>query len=215
MRSWAKGPFMNQSLAVSRAGAYASLAAFLVTLPTKEMMDDLRRLACAVCGDGCVCDFSDVGDAIQVFHDRTSVTCSARFVPLSEQCVYRAECTKGESWTYGPVTGSRSSHVLACYRKAGFGFKGIQGFEPVVRSLRPDSLAAECAFMAYLLNRAACCSQSAESDEQFADAFLREHLSSWVGRAADMSEQTGNDYYAFIVRLCASFVRADVSAMSA
>lgn len=143
------------------------------------------------------------GEQAQTFFDRIAVPCSAIYVPLFEQCICDAVHDSGR-WTFGPLDGGQTRHVVRCYERAGFDYRRLGGYEPIVRSLRPDALAAECAFMAFLLT------ESANADRiAYADAFLLAHLAPWTGKAAHICEEAGDDWVSSLVADCAAFVTKD------
>lgn len=181
---------MNEHAASSaeRANAYATLASLLLNPP-------------------------DDAELKQAYLERLLVPCSPAYVPLSEQCVRGAVEDDGR-WTFGPVDGVHSRHVLRCYERAGFDYRRLCGHEPLVRSLRPDSLAAECAFVAFLLEHAEHASDEEASAGRiaYAEAFLREHMGKWVCDAAHACAQAcPDDLVTYIVKTCAERVCADVA----
>ena len=148
----------------------------------------------------------DNTELAQVFFDRITVPCSRTYVPLSEQCVRDATRACGR-WSFGAVDGKHARHVASCYEKAGFDHRRLQGYEPLVRSLRADSLAAECAFLAFLF------SGEAPDDGRvaYADSFLQAHLATWVDKAALICLEKGDDFIGHLVAECASYVSADAA----
>lgn len=179
---------MTQSVTTSieRASAYAAFASLLLSPPQN-------------------------GEDERAFFNRLIVPCSSAYVPLSEQCIRTATCIEGY-WTFGAVDGTHRRHVLRCYRHAGFDHRRLCGFEPIVGSLRPDALAAECAFMAFLLAGTAKASdaEAAGGRIDYANAFLREHLNAWVADAARACASVHpDDHVARIVTACASFASSD------
>lgn len=149
----------------------------------------------------------DDAELAQAFFDRVAVSCSPAYVPLAEQCVRDARFADGR-WSFGGMDGRHARHVAQCYEKTGFDYRQLQGCEPLARSLRPDSLATECAFMAFLL------SECSAHDGRFAyaDAFLLKHLATWVDRAALICAETGDDLVTRLVAECAAFVAEDAAA---
>lgn len=148
----------------------------------------------------------------QAFFDRLVIASSPVFVPLSEQSMRDARYRDGH-WKFGAVDGSITRHVMRCYEHAGFDHRQLRGAEPLVRSLRPDALAAECAFMAFLLAGDDAAVEEATEETgrgAYADAFLDAHLGLWACDAASACEAScSDDYLALIVRACADYVSAD------
>lgn len=164
-----------------RAGVYAAFASLLVNPPDDEVQ-------------------------AQAFFDRLAVPCATTYVPLSEQCIRDAVCNN-ERWTFGPMDGAQTRHVVRCYERAGFDFRQLQGYEPIARSLRPDALAVECAFMAFLLAE-----DADDGRVAYANAFLETHLARWVDKAARICAETGEDPVSRLVADCAAFVAEDMQA---
>lgn len=188
-----------------RAETYAALAFALINVPTRdtetlvERLGEAAGLPCAPNGDR---EALDSGALEQELFDRTVVPSSPTYVPLFEQAVRGAE-RRGEVWRFPAVTGSHSLHVERCYRRVGFEYRNLAGQPEIVASLHADSLAVECAFMAFLLLSDDGCARVR------ADQFLKQHLGCWVEKAAVICSERSDDRYARIVRLCALYAKAD------
>ncbi|MRX82098.1 molecular chaperone TorD family protein [Eggerthella guodeyinii] len=149
----------------------------------------------------------------QAFLERLLVSNSPTFVPLSEQCIREAHCAEGR-WRFGTIDGRHRRHVMRCYDHVSFDFRRLHGYPVLVQSLRADSLATECAFMAFLLAGV----ETVEVDEPtdgriaFADAFLNAHLGLWVNDAARACASAGSDdHVTRTVEACATFVSSELA----
>ena len=130
--------------------AEACAEAFL-NEPSAQIVDDVARVARAL-GDGRL-DGVVADEALrQRYSERFFVPTGPLYVPLSE-CSVRGAAEEEGRVRYAPVSGAQADHVLRCYRAVGFDYRALAGFGPAVGSLRPDSLAAELAFMAFWLAR--------------------------------------------------------------
>ena len=130
--------------------AEACAEAFL-NEPSAQIVDDVARVARAL-GDGRL-DGVVADEALrQRYSERFFVPTSPLYVPLSE-CSVRGAAEEEGRVRYAPVSGAQADHVLKCYRAVGFDYRALAGFGPAVGSLRPDSLAAELAFMAFFGSR--------------------------------------------------------------
>lgn len=140
------------------------------------------------------------------FLERTAVPCSPGFVPLSEQCIRDARRSDG-CWSFGATDGAHARHVARCYQRAGFDHRRLRGHDALVRSLRPDALAAECAFVAFLL-------MDAKADAgryAFANAFVQTHLGTWIEKASRICHDVDSeDALSRLVSDCAAFVTEDL-----
>lgn len=150
------------------------------------------------------------------YYGRFFVTSSPSFVALRENSLRTGSPTEGV-FSYGPGEGRFSRHVAQCYAAVGFDYRTLHGFMPAVASLKADSLAAECAFYAYLNNAQALEEEQGASGEHLAKlarAFATTHLLPFATVATSVirqkpDAQTGNDLYA---RICA-FVRDSLLAL--
>ena len=100
--------------------------------------------------------------------------------------------------------------MLRCYRAVGFDYRALAGFGPAVGSLRPDSLAAELAFMAFLARAAAeAAGEDPAASERAAELlrqFAREHANAWLPKAARLLAAGDDDLYARTAALAADAV---------
>ena len=124
----------------------------LVNEPTPEVLADLRKVAAAL-GGGLFDGIEPDGALRQRYYDRMFVTTSPHYVPLIESSVANRIEADGRV-SYGAVSSSKSDHVIRCYKTAGFDYTGMRGYEIAVKSLHPDSMASELAFMAFLAEAA-------------------------------------------------------------
>ena len=171
-------------------------------------MDDVARVARAL-GDGRL-DGVVADEALrQRYSERFFVPTGPLYVPLSE-CSVRGAAEEEGRVRYAPVSGARADHVLRCYRAVGFDYRALAGFGPAVGSLRPDSLAAELAFMAFLARAAAeAAGEDPAASERAAGLlrqFAREHANAWLPRAARLLAAGDDDLYARTAALAADAV---------
>lgn len=170
-------------------------------------------------------------DARQRFYDRVLVGASPLFVPLSESCVLGAADEGDGAVRWGSVESRRTDHVAACYAAAGFDPRTLEGFSPAISALRPDSLAAELAFLSLLKAREAAAWRAAGDAESASGAdaagaadvaasaedaagqgrrwaalarqFAAEHPARWARGAAGRLAAGDDDLYAALVRCAA------------
>ena len=196
-----------QSIARAQATAFGVCAAALLNEPTFSLIEDVEKVA-HVLGNGCFEDLVDSGDLFQRYYDRFFVPVSSYYVPLVESCVARRRQTES-GWELGSYDGPSADHVLRCYKTVGFDWRGLEGYTLAVQTAKPDSLAIEAAFVAFL--------KKAESQAETADCksigllcdeFVRLHPARWAGDAAMLMEQKGDDFYARMVRLLAQLFEA-------
>lgn len=148
----------------------------------------------------------NAADLRQRYFDRFFVTTSPVYMPLSEQCVRKAQKID-EHWRFGQKLGSYTTHVAECYRIAAFDFRKLIGFEPAIQSLATDSLAAETAFIGYLLSKQLESNAAAGRQwNEFREKFIDEHLGQWVVKAAAIMASQADDIYAETVALLAKFI---------
>lgn len=160
--------------------------------PSDVVLADIRAVAHAM-GNDRFDSFEASDQLTQRYYDRVLVASSVLYVPLQESCVRRS-ILQDNARCYASSGGAYAGHVERCYQVAGFDRGLLQGFDLALRSLRPDSLAAELAFVAFLLQ------QPGERAVQLAVQFCTEHLGRWVGVAQECLTETNDDLYA---RLCA------------
>ena len=159
----------------------------LVNEPTPEVLADLRKVAAA----------------LGMF-----VTTSPHYVPLIESSVANRIEADGRV-SYGAVSSSKSDHVIRCYKTAGFDYTGMRGYEIAVKSLHPDSMASELAFMAFLAEAAVeeleagkGADGGACAGERLLCDFARRHTR-WFADAARLMAATDDDLYARVAALAA------------
>lgn len=198
-----------------RAYAYSLFSSLLLNEPHEDTLAAVSELATsfdAPAGIKASLEmFSDVESAQEAFYQRTILAATARYFPFCEQSVRTAHQKEGV-WRPGPLHGSYETHVIRCYKHAGFDYEKVEPTTPIAAPLKADSLIAECAFMAYLLDQAAHAEEASEQYSQYAQDFLESHLSTWVTRGADILISKGSDYYAYTVALCAAFIASDAEA---
>lgn len=186
------------------AAVARTCTAALVNEPTEKVVDALRSVA-EVLGDARFDETLPDQVLQQRYYDRFFVTASPWYLPLCESSVRDAAEEDGRV-TYAPVGGARADHVLACYRAVSFDYRRIEGFDLAVKSLRPDSMAAELAFMAFLADAAADGvgdPDSAQRAVQLLEQFAREHAVRWFGKAAECLRRVDDDFYSRVVSLAA------------
>lgn len=171
--------------------------------PRPSVLADLRAVAQAM-GDGRFDAFEASDELTQRYYDRVLVASSPLFVPLQESCVRRS-AMQGDTRCYASSGSAYAGHVERCYQAAGFDVGLLKGFDLALRSLRPDSLAAELAFVAFLLR------QAGEHPAQLAAQFCTEHLCRWVGIAQECLMETDDDLYARLGAFSAEAVEAAVA----
>ena len=188
----------------------AVCAEALLNLPTEDVVANVRSVAEALGDDG----FNDVGaDAAleQRYYDRFFVSAHPAYVPLCEDAV-RGGYMDDDRFRYGSVCGKHYAHTLTCYKAVGFDFRRIEGFEPSVSMLKPDSMASELAFLAFLADSALAAegrdSEVAQRSRELLVTFARDHASRWFGDAVECLERFDEDFYAGVCALAAESVAA-------
>lgn len=181
-----------------RSRAYALGARFLLEGPTRSNVEALALLA----DPSALPAFDEA--AMERFLERSVISCSAGYVPLAEQALQRARQVGG-AWRFASMTGAYSRQIAAIYAAFGFDYRKLCGQECITRSLRPDSLAAECAFMAALLQDSDC-----SRNQCFADEFLRQHIGRWAEKASDVCAADEPDWLAASTDYIAQLVRSDL-----
>lgn len=188
----------------------AVCAEALLNLPTEDVVANVRSVAEALGDD----EFNDVvADAAleQRYYDRFFVSAHPAYVPLCEDAV-RGGYMDDDRFRYGSVCGKHYAHTLTCYKAVGFDFKRIEGFEPSVSMLKPDSMASELAFLAFLADSALAAesrdSEVAQRSRELLVTFARDHASRWFGDAAECLERFDEDFYAGVCALAAESVAA-------
>jgi hypothetical protein len=200
------------------ARIYESFAFILVNEPDDRVLRAYESI-CSLVGSRKPVDKHSLltqADVVlkQRYFDRFFVTTSLFYAPLNEQCIRRAYQSDG-AWRFGQRAGTYSLHVAECYHLAGFDFKMLNGFEPTVKTLLVDSLAAETAFMGHLLiKQSEADHEAAKQWDEFRRVFINEHLGQWVSKAATIMRSQADDLYAEAVSLLAEFIALDKSTWS-
>ncbi len=188
----------------------AVCAEALLNLPTEDVVANVRSVAEALGDD----EFNDVvADAAleQRYYDRFFVSAHPAYVPLCEDAV-RGGYMDDDRFRYGSVCGKHYAHTLTCYKAVGFDFRRIEGFEPSVSMLKPDSMASELAFLTFLADSALAAegrdSEVAQRSRELLVTFARDHASRWFGDAVECLERFDEDFYAGVCALAAESVVA-------
>lgn len=195
-------------------------ARILAGRPNLESVAELRRVAAlvdaadpercaAACEDG---EKIDSAALAQRFDQRFFVTSSPLYIPLSENCIRQRRVVGGQV-AYGPVEGADSVHVAACYEAAGFNWRAALGAGLLAHAARPDALAAELLFAAWIAR--SCAEAAACGDEQqarhagaLAKLFCDQHLSRWAADAAELLAATDEDLFSQAATLAVRAVEA-------
>lgn len=172
----------------------------LLNEPSETVLGDVRRVAQAL-GDTRFDGIQAGPELTQRYYDRLFVSSSPYFVPLVESSITKRVTSNGKL-TYGPLRSARGDHALACYREVGFDYRALRGYEMTVKSLHPDSLAAELAFLAELARAAAGEQAEAPAARRLLADFLRRHAG-WFADAADCLAERDDDLYARVAALAA------------
>lgn len=177
----------------------------LVNKPSPEIVADVCNVGRILDIDSCE-SFEANQELEQRYYDRFYVPTSPYFIPLVENSI-REACSVGVHKRYGSTKGMFSREVLASYQALHFNYKALPGDEVAVRSLKPDSLASEIAFMSALADKAT----AGDSPNPAASAaalrllglFAREHPQRWFWQAENDMRAVDDDFYAFVVRIAA------------
>ncbi len=175
----------------------------LLSEPSNAVLDDVRRVAHAL-GDTRFDDVAASPELTQRYYNRLFVSSSPYYVPLVESSITKRVTSEGRL-VYGPMTSSRGDHALSCYRTVGFDFRALKGYDLAVKSLHPDSLAVELAFLAELA-RTACANDAADEVRETARRLLADFLArhtAWFADAADCLASSDDDLYARVASLAA------------
>lgn len=197
----------TQSIARAQATVFGVCAAALLNEPTPSLVEDIEKVSHTL-GDGCFEGLVDGGDLSQCYYDRFFVPVSPYYVPLVESCVMQRRQTEN-GWELGSCDGPSADHVLRCYKIVGFDWRELEGCALAVQTAKPDSLAIEAAFVAFLKKAESQAEKAdCESIGQLCDEFVRLHPARWAGDAAMLMEQKGDDFYVRTVRLLAKLFEA-------
>jgi hypothetical protein len=202
---------MTPNVARGVATLFDVCAEALLNEPDERIVSDVQAVASAL-SDRRFDDVSASPELKRRYYERFFVSSSSWFVALRENNIRMGSYAQGPTFSYGPSEGRLSDHVARCYRVAGFDFHALRGFDPAVGTLHADSLAVECAFVAYLKNAQAVEEENGRSGAhaaRMADDFIAMHLLPFSEAAIGLFRQTPDDFYA---RLCA-FVRDCLRAM--
>lgn len=213
----------NEAAVEARAAGevYGVLARIFASALTECSYAEFVQVACLLGCDEFAPGGVDFASAEAVFDARFVVPGGRKYVPLSENCI----ALVGEHGTvpdpvsvprivWGPLEGARSAHVVACYAAAGFNPDAVREGSLEAATLRDDSLAVELAFMAYLAAGEAAAHEAGD-DARVQNArdwqarFLRDHLLTWVDRAATSLVRTSDDLYARAALLAESWCKFD------
>ncbi len=176
----------------------------LVNEPSAAVLDDLARVAQAL-GDARFDGIAPSDDLKQRYYDRLFVTSSAHYVPLIESSVAN-RIEEGGRVSYGSTSSSKSDHVIRCYKTAGFDYAKMRGYPIAVKSLHPDSMASELAFMAFLAEAAVEELEAGKGADCAGERLLRDFVkrhTRWFGDAARLMAKTDDDLYARVAALAA------------
>lgn len=179
--------------------------------PDEAIVDDVRKVAEALGQEGF--GFAVDDDLKQRYYDRLFVSSTAHYVPLIESSVARGAEDDQGVMRYASVQSDLTDHVLRCYRVVGFDYQALSGYDLAVKSLHPDSLASELAFLAFCKGREAACWDEADESQalhwgQLAAQFSRQHAAQWMDKAAACLAATDDDFYARTCALAAAAAQA-------
>lgn len=199
----------NDSLAA--ASVYALFASVLSNEPDAQQVERMGLLLEAA-GAEAPGDVAVGEELVHRFHDRLVVAVSPLYVPAVESCM--ADARQGEDGRLEPghVDGRRMTEVLACYRMYGFDPRALNGFGPLVGSMRPDHLVAELAFMAHLRRVQAAGNVRGRAAGAFAEEFLERHLRHWTPTLCAFARQRGDDVYVRLFDAVQRWVGLDAAA---
>ena len=177
--------------------------------PVQSDIDVLAEIASLLGAEG-LGEF-EAESLAEHFDERFYVPCSARYVPLTESCLRRAQNDDG-MWRFGSRESAWRSHALRCYAAAGYEWRGVAGNAPE-RAIEPDSLAVELAFLSYLAGHEAVAARrgdatGADMARSLFTAFAREHLSQWLPKAAECLAASEDDFFARATHLADAAVQA-------
>lgn len=174
------------------AAVYALFASVLAAQPDEAQAERMGLLLEAAGVEGCRAVVADEA-LVRRFHDRMVVAVSPLYVPAIESCMVDAREEGNGRLEPGHVDGKPMTEACACYRLYGFDPGALNGFPPLVATMRPDHLVAELAFMAHLRRVQAAKTARGRSAGAFADEFLERHLCRWVPTLCAFARQRGGE----------------------
>ncbi|MEW6622304.1 MAG: molecular chaperone TorD family protein [Bacillota bacterium] len=203
----------------ARAGIYETLARGFLKEPDSsfatrlgELLEILRPLLDLdlILED---CYIYDQELLTQEYYDRIFVPSSGKYVPPFESAIV-GRMAAGDILSYGPLNGSETRHVLACYRSVGFNHEELEIFKPVRYLRLADYLGFELAFAAYL-----CYAQAGEDRSEAAHykwqelqkIFIEQHLGRWCKDYASLVEIAAPGFYVVLSKLAAAWVVYDLN----
>lgn len=203
-------------LAKGASVVYETLAEVLLNEPSLNVLNDVRQVAAALGQEGLE-DFEPSDSLTQRYYDRLFNPAHCRYVPLFESSIRNALQQPDGTWVFGALGDAHTDHVEGCYRAVGFDFRTLKGFDLAIRSARADSLACELAFMALLARRESEVSDAWQARHlcNLQRDFLHRHLGCWTKKASQAMAAAGDDFYARVCQLTASWVDADCGRISA
>ena len=221
----------NEATIEARAagGVYGALARMFASASTERSYTEFIQVAHLLGCDEFAPGGVDFATAEAAFDARFVVPGGRMYVPLSENCIALAgeeSAAVGNGTVpdpvsvpriaWGPLEGARSAHAAACYAAAGFNSDAVRAGSPEAATLRDDSLAVELAFMAYLAAGEAAAREvgddaRTQNARDWQARFLRDHLLTWVGRAATSLARTSDDLYARAALLVESWCKFDAA----
>ncbi|MFR1639713.1 MAG: hypothetical protein ACLSVD_11445 [Eggerthellaceae bacterium] len=157
------------------AAVYALFASVLAAQPDEAQAERMGLLLEAAGVEGCRAVVADEA-LVRRFHDRMVVAVSPLYVPAIESCMVDVREEGNGRLEPGHLDGKPMTEACACYRLYGFDPSALNGFPPLVATMRPDHLVAELAFMAHLRRVQAAKTARGRSAGAFADEFLERHL---------------------------------------
>ena len=193
-----------------QASAFANIASVLLSAPSRQTIEELFRLTHSL---GIHPSDSPSDSALEpkqldeAFFNRTVVATSPLFVPLYEQAIRSAHKTDA-GWAYSLASNRYTREVERFYCAAGFNPQRLGMAQDAPINMRSDSLAAELAFVAFLLDDTIRIEAelTPEDRRQMARDFLNAHPKSWVRKAAEIAASSAEDWYATAIFLAAELV---------
>lgn len=201
---------------VDVARGYATLfnacAAAFLQQPTAKGVDKVHAIIRSI-GDPSSIGKEDLDALSKRFNERMFVTVSPYYVPLVESSIYPSAVGTDGRVQYGPLSSSRSDHVLRCYQEVQFNMDSLNADELVKGTMRADSLGCEMAFLAYLwqgevTNWIAGNQSVAAHWHELGQRFAREHAATWFELAAERLAGSDDDFYADVCALASVAVKS-------